>query len=396
VDGRALPMSRALDHETGISETLDYRQHRVLAAYGPVGFSGLGMVIKIDAAELNQPLGRRFVSAMALLFVLVTAGAWLVRRRLRPLTHALIDAREEARRVAAQFRAAAESSLDAYFIMDAVRDARRQIVDFRVAYLNASGEVLVHRASEEVLGRTLAEILPPAQAQYFLQRYRRIVATGESLSEEFRTDGEATGVSWVAHQAVKLGDGVSVTARDITQVKAVETQLRKRAENDVLTGLPNRTIFFDRLGRALADAREGHTGVAVLFLDLDRFKHVNDTHGHLVGDAVLREFAARLRAVVRASDTIARLGGDEFALMLTGLASIERAEAVATDIVAAIGVPFDVDGVRIDVGTSIGVAFSHDGNESPEALVGRADRKLYHAKSGGRGRVASAPDRHSV
>ena len=103
VNGRPLPMSLALDHETGIVETLDYRQQRVLAAYGPVGFTGLGMVIKIDAAELNQPLGRRFGSAVLLLVVLVAAGVWLMRRRLRPLTDALVEAREEATRVAAQF-----------------------------------------------------------------------------------------------------------------------------------------------------------------------------------------------------------------------------------------------------------------------------------------------------
>ena len=396
VGGRALPMSLALDHESGITETLDYRQHRVLAAYGPVGFTGLGMVIKIDAAELNQPLGRRFGSAALLLLVLVAVGVLLLRRRLQPLTLELVEAREEARRVAAQFKAAAESSLDAYFILEAVRDARQQIADFRLCYLNASGEVLVRRASEDVLARTLREILPPAQAEYFVQRYRRIVATGESLTEEFRTDGTDTGATWVAHQAVKLGDGVSVTARDITQIKSVERQLRDRAENDVLTGLPNRTLFFDRLGRALIDAREAQTGVAVLFLDLDRFKQVNDTHGHPAGDAVLREFGTRLRGLVRSTDTVARLGGDEFAVILPGLPTIERAERVAADIVTAIRIPFDVEGLHLTVGTSIGVAFSNGINETPESLVGRADRKLYQAKSGGRGRYSSAADKRAA
>ncbi len=396
VQERAVPMSLALDHETGITETLDYRQHRVLAAYGPVGFTGLGMVIKIDAAELNQPLGRRFGSAALLLFALVAAGVLLLRRRLQPLTRELVEAREEARRVAAQFKAAAESSLDAYFILEAVRDARQQIADFRLRYLNASGEVLVRRPSEDVLSRTLREILPPTQAEYFVQRYRRIVATGEALTEEFRTDGNDTGATWVAHQAVKLGDGVSVTARDITQIKSVERQLRDRAENDVLTGLPNRTLFFDRLGRSLADAREAHTGVAVLFLDLDRFKQVNDTHGHPAGDSVLREFAVRLRALVRSTDTVARLGGDEFAVILPGLPTIERAERVAADIVAAIRIPFDVEGLHLTVGTSIGVAFSNGINETPESLVGRADRKLYQAKSGGRGRYSSAADKRAA
>jgi diguanylate cyclase (GGDEF)-like protein len=396
VNAQPLPMSLALDHESGIAETLDYRQHRVLAAYGPVGFTGLGMVIKIDAAELNRPLGRRFGSAVLLLLALVAAGVFLLRRRLQPLTRELIEAREEARRVAAQFKAAAESSLDAYFILDAVRDARHLIADFRIRYLNASGEVLMRRPSEDVLGKTLHEFLSAAQAEYFVKRYRRIVSTGESLSEEFRTQDADTGASWVAHQAVKLGDGVSVTARDITKIKSVERQLRDRAENDVLTGLPNRTLFFERLGRALVDAREGQTGVAVLFLDLDRFKKVNDTYGHAAGDAVLREFAVRLRALVRGTDTVARLGGDEFAVILPGLPTIERAERVAADIVTAIRVPFDVEAVRLNVGTSIGVAFSNGINETPESLVGRADRKLYQAKSGGRGRFSSAAGKRAA
>jgi hypothetical protein len=100
-----------------MAQTLDYRQHRVLAAYGPVGYTGLGMVIKIDAAELNQPLGRRFGIAVVLLVAFVSAGTVFARKRLAPLTDALVEAREEARRVAAQFEAAAESSLDACFIM---------------------------------------------------------------------------------------------------------------------------------------------------------------------------------------------------------------------------------------------------------------------------------------
>src|SRR5205823_5442454 len=228
---------------------------RVMAAYGPVGFTGLGMVIKIDAAELNQPLADRFGYAMLLLFALVMAGVLLMRRQLTPLTDALKKSREEAARVAQQFRAAAESSLDAYFIMESVRAVRDAVVDFRITYVNASGEVLIGRPSEKVIGKTLKEVMPDVQAQFFIERYRRIVTTGESLSEEFHTAGDAT-ASWVAHQAVKLGDGVSVTARDVTQRKTVEAQLRSRAENDVLTGLPNRALFFERLEHALAKARQ--------------------------------------------------------------------------------------------------------------------------------------------
>ncbi|MEP6655709.1 MAG: diguanylate cyclase [Betaproteobacteria bacterium] len=396
VNGRPIPSSLAVDREVGVYETLDFRQRRVLAAYGPVGFTGLGMVIKIDAAELNAPLGRRFSRAAVLLAALVAAGVWLLRRRLRPLTNALVDAREEATRVAAQFKAAAESSLDAYFLMDAVRDQRQKVVDFCIRYTNASGEVLIGRPAEDIIGKRLREILSSEQARYFIERYERIVTTGESLSEEFRTSADDASASWVAHQAVRLNDGVSVTARDITLLKNTERQLRSKAENDVLTGLPNRALFFDRLSRALADGRQSSSGVAVLFLDIDRFKQVNDRHGHAVGDAVLVEFADRLRKLVRATDTVARLGGDEFAIILPKLVDIAQAERVAADILSAIGVPFVTTSTRLEIGTSIGVAFSSDGHNTPEALVSGADRKLYQAKSGGRGRFSSATEKRAA
>jgi len=325
------------------------------------------------------------------LFALVVAGVFLMRRQLAPLTDALKKSREEAARVAQQFKAAAESSLDAYFIMGAVRDSRNAVVDFRIDYKNASGEVLTGRATEEVLGKKLSEILLAEHAQFFIERYRRIVATGESLSEEFRTSGNVA-ATWVAHQAVKLGDGVSVTARDVTERKVIEAQLRSRAENDVLTGLPNRTLFFERLEQALTKARKRRSGVAVLFVDVDHFKQVNDSHGHAAGDAVLVEFADRLRKSVRAPDTVARLSGDEFAIVIGELNDIGQVEHVAAHIVDTLAAPFELEDKRLSISASIGISYSAQGRESAQSLVGRADRKLYQAKAAGRGRFSSATE----
>ena len=222
-------------------------------------------------------------------------------------------------------------------------------------------------------------------------RYRCIVATGESLSEEFRTSGDVL-ATWVAHQAVKLGDGVSVTGRDITQRKLVEAQLRNRAENDVLTGLPNRTLFFERLEQALTKARKDRSSVAVLFLDVDHFKQVNDTHGHAAGDAVLIEFAHRLRNSVRVPDIVARLSGDEFAIMVGELDDIGQVEHVAAHIVDTLAAPFELEDKRLSISASIGISYSAQGRESAQSLVGRADRKLYQAKAAGRGRFSSATE----
>ena len=395
VNGQLLPMGHALDFESGVVETLDYSNHSVMAAYGPVGFSGLGMVIKIDTAELNKPLADRFGYAIMLLFALVMIGVYLMRRQLAPLTDALKKSREEAARVSQQFKAAAESSLDACFIMSTMRDARNDIVDFRIEYKNASGEVLTGRASEDVVGKTLKQVLPPAHATFFIERYREIVSTGQSLSEEFRTSG-GIAATWVAHQAVKLGDGVSVTARDITQRKTVEAQLRSRAENDILTALPNRTLFFERLEQMLTKARQQRFGVAVLFLDVDHFKSVNDTFGHPVGDSVLIEFAKRLRQSVRAPDVVARLSGDEFAILVGALDDVSQVEHIAAHIVDALAAPFEIDDKRLSISASIGIGFAANGMESAQSLVARADRKLYQAKAAGRGGFSSAREANAA
>ena len=384
-NGHPLPMAHALDFETGVVETLDYLNHRVIAAYGPVGFTGLGMVIKIDVAELNRPLGDRFGYAMLMLFALVVPGVYLLHRRLAPLTEALEKSREEAARVAQQFKAAAESSLDGCFIMSAVRDSGGAVVDFRVDYKNASGEVLTGRASEDVIGRTLTQLLPRKQVDFLMGRYRRIVETGVSLSEEFPMSRDA-GARWISHQAVRLGDGVSVTARDITQRKAIEAQLRNRADNDVLTGLPNRTLFFERLEHALALARRARTGVAVLFVDVDHFKKVNDTHGHAAGDTVLVEFSRRLRGAVRDDDVVARLSGDEFAVVVANVDAIDHVERIAAHIIESLKTSFVVDGAHLAVGATIGIAFCPNGMDTAQALVAHADRQLYDAKAAGRGR----------
>ena len=394
VDGEPLPMILALKQEIGIREMRDFRQQRVLAAYGPVGFTGLGMVMKIDMAELYAPLAVRFRYAAGLLAVLVVAGIWLLRRRLRPLTQALVRAREESARVAAQFKGAAESSLDAYFLMEAVRDARRSIVDFRVLYVNASGEVLVARPSEDLVGRTLRQILPDSQAEYFISRYAEIVASGTSLAEEFRFSATDVKAPWVAHQAVKLGDGVSVTARDITRAKAVERQLRSKAENDVLTGLPNRALFFERLSRALARTREAEHSVAVLFLDVDRFKPINDTHGHAAGDAVLVELARRLRRVLRSGDLLARYGGDE--LLVAAVVPVGEPADVLRRVEELTPLVVAHAGQQLSVSVSVGVACHPGGGGllSGLELVARADDAMYDVKRAralARASVAPAP-----
>ncbi len=176
---------------------------------------------------------------------------------------------------------------------------------------------------------------------------------------------------------------VLVSLVDITQIREAQQRIRHLATHDTLTGLLNRCALEDRLEHALALARRNRTRVSVMFLDLDRFKNVNDTLGHQFGDQLLREVAARLQACAREADTVARLGGDEFVVMLESLDSTGT-RRVAERMLAAIGAPFHIDGQELFLGVSIGIAVApHDGDD-PNTLLRKADAAMYLAKERGR------------
>jgi len=172
--------------------------------------------------------------------------------------------------------------------------------------------------------------------------------------------------------------------RDITERKRAEGELTQMALYDHLTGLPNRTNFFDKLEFSLSHARRNKSVLALLFIDLDGFKKVNDTLGHAMGDHLLEEVALRLRANIRKSDTVARMGGDEFTIILNNLQDIEGASCMAEKLIKAINQPIDLDGNTCNVGASIGIAVypDHDGNIND--LINAADSAMYQAKANGK------------
>ena len=173
--------------------------------------------------------------------------------------------------------------------------------------------------------------------------------------------------------------------------KRVEQELVKRAMQDQLTGLPTRALLLDRLRMALGAATRNHGRGALLFVDLDRFKQVNDVHGHAAGDAVLRAVAERMRRSVRASDTVARVGGDEFIVLLPQINQNDDSETVARKLLAAVGEPVLYEGEELAVGASIGlVEFEEGESGSAEDLIAQADEAMYEAKRGGRATVRLA------
>jgi diguanylate cyclase (GGDEF)-like protein/PAS domain S-box-containing protein len=199
-------------------------------------------------------------------------------------------------------------------------------------------------------------------------RYRWCEATLRDLAGEAGVDG------YLAH------------FRDVTEQRRSEDDLATRALHDALTGLANRALLVDRLQHALDRAQRSGAVVALLFCDLDRFKRVNDTFGHAVGDVVLREVAARLRAVVRPADTVARLGGDEFVVCCEDVGASAEAVVLAERILAALGAPYAVDGQELSLSASVGIAIAGRGTDGPDDVLRSADAAMYTAKGNGRGR----------
>ncbi|MEW5744778.1 MAG: EAL domain-containing protein [Nitrospirota bacterium] len=172
--------------------------------------------------------------------------------------------------------------------------------------------------------------------------------------------------------------------REITERKQMEDAIRYQASHDLLTGLPNRTLFMDRLNHEIAQARRHHTLLAVMFLDIDRFKTINDSLGHGVGDELLKQVAERLRSAVRESDTVSRIGGDEFTILLTDIVYSDDAAAIAKKVMASFRKPFSFGSHDFSVSASVGIGVFPQDGEYADELLKNADIAMYHAKEQGR------------
>ena len=192
------------------------------------------------------------------------------------------------------------------------------------------------------------------------------------------------------------GPAVCTLLRDISQRKQSEERIRHQANYDALTGLPNRTLFLDRLNREIVRASRQDSRVALMFIDLDRFKWVNDTLGHAAGDKLLQEVSQRLQSCLRKSDTIARLGGDEFTAILPDMARGPFAERVATEILHQLVTPFMLDGQEANISGSVGITIFPDDADNLDGLLKNADTAMYRAKSDGRNAYRFfTPDMHA-
>ncbi len=257
------------------------------------------------------------------------------------------------------------------------------------------GRVLeVNEAMARIFGYSREELLTiPAHTLYYTpeerQRAMARLHDQRSLSNiELRMRRKDGSPVWILENMSLLesadGGVIEGTIIDITDRKAAQEQVEYQAYHDVLTGLPNRLLFRDRISVALARARRSRRAVAVMFLDLDQFKLINDTLGHTVGDGLLQAAAERLVRCVRADDTVARMGGDEFTILISDLSDARSAATVAQKVLESVSKPIEVDGHELYITTSIGIAlFPEDGMDT-ETLLKNADRAMYRAKEAGR------------
>jgi len=265
----------------------------------------------------------------------------------------------------------------------------------RYEFANATFQVWAGLDPAAMIGRTMRELVGPV-LHGERTPYIRAALGGQRIS--FDIHSTALGVT--RHlQTQYIPDvrpdgsvagfyGISI---DITALKAVERELGLLARYDALTGLANRFQFNEKLPEALARCQRSGRALALMFLDIDHFKRINDTLGHAVGDGALKEFARRLRRIVRATDTVARLAGDEFVVILEGLQSEREPQLVAAKILAEVSHPFELDDCRLAVTTSVGIAYTGTGRVTAAELLARADKALYEAKAAGRNKYECAP-----
>ncbi len=264
-----------------------------------------------------------------------------------------------------------------------------------VTFLNAAAERLTGWAAPTAVGLPLvhvfqvvdsADVNSGAVLASGVRLSRGGVTTGERSL--IRRDGSALPIEDAVaplYQQDGRMTGAVIVFRDVTASRAMSLKMAYSAHHDGLTDLPNRTLFDDRLRQAVALARREHTRVAVLFVDLDRFKQINDSLGHATGDALLRSVAARLKRSVRASDTVSRHGGDEFVVLLSPLQRAEQAGVITEKILTALATPHDLAAQVLSVTASVGISVHPDDGDEPETLIRAADVAMYYAKEHGRG-----------
>ena len=314
------------------------------------------------------------VGCIVLTILVMTRQLTSVRENLR------LDIARMANETEARFRSLVQHSSDVFAILDPLGIIR---------YVSPAAERVFGQSGERMVNHTLAELIHEADRGLYEAHFSASLMGGTQLSHigcrMIRVNGEYMRTETVATNLLADANvkGIVLTIRDVTERVTLEEHLRHQALHDPLTGLGNRALFQDRVAHGLARAERTNDEVAVIFLDLDNFKEINDSLGHAAGDAVLVQTANRLRTCLRDSDTAARFGGDEFAILLEQVRGEGEVMDVAARITAALGRPLQVEGKDVDLCASIGIARAQP-QQSADEVLRNADVAMYHAKARGK------------
>ncbi|ABB75333.1 diguanylate cyclase with PAS/PAC sensor [Nitrosospira multiformis ATCC 25196] len=294
-----------------------------------------------------------------------------------------ITERRQAEAYKAQLAAMVESSDDAIIVKD---------LNAIITSWNAGAERIFGYQASEITGSSILALIPPERHEEE-KGIMSLVKSGNRV-DHFETMWWGKGkkpidVS-VTTSAVKDSDGnivgISQIARDITKRKESQKRIEYLAHYDPLTGLPNRALLADRMKTAIENAKRYSFQLAVLFVDLDHFKLINDSLGHEIGDKLLKIVAERMRSRLRQTDTVSRLGGDEFIILLSRINAASDAACVAEKIIAALSQPYHLEQHELGLGASIGISIYPDSGKDTSSLLRSADEAMYSAKGQGRNR----------
>lgn len=267
-----------------------------------------------------------------------------------------------------------------------------------VLITDADGKIVsINPAYTEITGYTESDILgkKPVFLRFELLADELSLSIRSSLAQKGRWQGEIWNrkksgeaiLEWMTINQINSSSGdlsryVSVF-RDVTEMRKINDRLRHQAFHDALTGLPNRLLLHERLGHAIARAKRERSRLALIFLDLDGFKLINDRHGHEAGDLVLKEVAHRFETLLRrGNDTVARYGGDEFVILIESFQDSEKNLELAERVVAELSLPMSVNGLPVKIGASVGMAIFPDDGGDPDELIKAADAAMYSVKEG--------------
>jgi diguanylate cyclase (GGDEF)-like protein/PAS domain S-box-containing protein len=395
IEGRPLPMSHALDGETGTVFTQDYRRQNVVAAHTPMGTLGLGMVLKIDQDELFGPVKQQLKIIVPLLGGLVLGGMLLLYWLVAPLVRKLVISEQETaavngrlRDVEERWRFALDSTGAGVWDLDIQTD--RILLSSRCKTMLGLSEDEIGSRMEDWQQRIHPDDLPNLKAA----RQPLFEGGVDTFTNEHRKRCKDGSWKWIQVRGmVAARDAVGKPLRligtylDISTRKDAEETIQRQANFDPLTQLPNRRLFLDRLAQEIAKSRRATLPLALLLIDLDEFKEVNDTLGHDVGDILLQEAGRRIRHCVRDADTVARLGGDEITVLLTQLPEhTMHVDELAQKIIDCLAEPFQLGDEVVYVSASLGITLYPADAADIDTLMKHADQAMYAAKKQGRNR----------